>query len=146
MVVDSTVAFPDVDATAGPDPELHPGPGARVHSTPGACRSTLLGNDQFANMFLVGAAFQTGALPLPARAIEAGDRAERRARSSRTSQAFRRGRRRVADPAAFAQAAAALSGAGDRFAAWAPARRLIESVAARPARNCTGLSASGYPT
>ena len=57
----------------------------------------LFGDDQFANVFLVGAGFQTGALPLPPDAIEEAIRVNGVA-VEKNLQAFRRGRQYVADP------------------------------------------------
>ena len=59
----------------------------------------LFGDDQFANVFLVGAGFQTGALPLPPDAIEEALRVNGVA-VDKNIQAFRRGRQYIADPAA----------------------------------------------
>jgi indolepyruvate ferredoxin oxidoreductase len=64
----------------------------------------LFGDDQFANVFLVGAGFQTGALPLPPDAIEEAIRVNGVA-VDKNIQAFRRGRQYVADPAAVLGAA-----------------------------------------
>src|SRR6266699_2355192 len=64
----------------------------------------LFGDDQFANVFLVGAGFQTGALPLPPDAIEEAIRANGVA-VEKNIQAFRRGRQYVADPVALLAAA-----------------------------------------
>ena len=65
----------------------------------------LFGDDQFANVFLVGAGFQTGALPLPPDAIEEAIRVNGVA-VEKNIQAFRRGRQYVADPVALLAAAA----------------------------------------
>jgi indolepyruvate ferredoxin oxidoreductase len=65
----------------------------------------LFGDDQFANVFLVGAGFQTGALPLPPDAIEEAIRVNAVA-VEKNIQAFRRGRQYVADPVALLAAAA----------------------------------------
>ena len=69
MVTDPGSAFPDVDAIAG---QIRRAAGGRDPILLDARRLavTLLGTDQFANMLLVGAAYQAGALPLPAEAIE----------------------------------------------------------------------------
>jgi indolepyruvate ferredoxin oxidoreductase len=64
----------------------------------------LFGDDQFANVFLVGAGFQTGALPLPPDAIEEAIRVNGVA-VEKNIQAFRRGRQYVADPVAVLSAA-----------------------------------------
>ena len=64
----------------------------------------LFGDDQFANVFLVGAGFQTGALPLPPDAIEEALRVNGVA-VEKNIQAFRRGRQYIADRAALLTAA-----------------------------------------
>ncbi|WP_369221838.1 indolepyruvate ferredoxin oxidoreductase family protein [Streptomyces sp. R39] len=63
----------------------------------------LFGTDQFANLVLAGAAYQKGALPLPASAIE-GAVELNGTKAKENIQAFRRGRQMAADPAAFAEA------------------------------------------
>jgi indolepyruvate ferredoxin oxidoreductase len=130
MVVDKTVPFPDVDATAD-----------RIRSATLGAESifvdarglsvTLFGSDQFANMLLAGVAFQTGALPLPARAIEQAIELNG-VQVEPNLQAFRRGRQRVADPAAFAAAVAALSPAVPVRVPAESEQRLISSVGAAP--------------
>ncbi len=130
MVVDSTVAFPDVDATTDRIRSATRGPESVFVDARGLSVA-LLGTDQFANMLLAGVAFQTGALPLPARAIEQAIELNG-VQVGPNLQAFRRGRQRVADPAAFAQAVAARSGAAPVRGPGEPARRLIESVGAAP--------------
>jgi indolepyruvate ferredoxin oxidoreductase len=63
----------------------------------------LFQNDVSANLVLLGAAFQSGALPLPATAIE--DAIVRNGVAVRENlQAFRRGRQAVSDPVGFADA------------------------------------------
>ena len=69
--------------------------------------NALFGDDQFANLLLAGAAFQLGALPLPADAIEEAI-ALNGVKVEHNVQAFRRGRQAVADPDAFAEATADL--------------------------------------
>jgi indolepyruvate ferredoxin oxidoreductase len=64
----------------------------------------LFGDDQFANVFMVGAGFQAGALPLPPDAIEEALRVNGVA-VDQNIQAFRRGRQYIADPAAVLSAA-----------------------------------------
>ncbi len=107
MVTDPGSAFPGVDeiaaqicqAASGRDPVLLDARRLAV---------TLLGTDQYANMLLVGAAYQTGALPLPAEAIERAIGLNGVAVDANL-QAFRRGRQAVADPAAFAEVVDALT-------------------------------------
>ncbi len=102
MVSDPARSFPDRDAVSAPIT-------ARVRD--GAVLADvrqlvtgLFGDDQFANVFLVGAGFQTGALPLPPDAIEEALRVNGVA-VEKNIQAFRRGRQYIADPAAVRGAA-----------------------------------------
>jgi indolepyruvate ferredoxin oxidoreductase len=60
----------------------------------------LFDNDQFANILQLGAAFQTGAIPLPAEVIEQAITVNGTAVEANI-QAFRRGRQLVADPTAL---------------------------------------------
>ncbi len=143
MVVDKTVPFPDVDATAD-----------RIRSATRAADSvfvdarglsvTLLGTDQFANMLLAGVAFQTGALPLPARAIEQAIELNG-VQVEPNLQAFRRGRQRVADPDAFAQAVAVLTAVPPVRVPTEPERRLMESVGAAPGSELQRIVATRIP-
>ena len=143
MVVDKTVPFPDVDATAD-----------RIRSATRAADSvfvdarglsvTLLGTDQFANMLLAGVAFQTGALPLPARAIEQAIELNG-VQVEPNLQAFRRGRQRVADPDAFAQAVAVLTAVPPVRVPTEPERRLMESVGAAPGSELHRIVATRIP-
>nr|WP_198664451.1 indolepyruvate ferredoxin oxidoreductase family protein [Jiangella endophytica] len=94
MVSDVSVGFPDVDELAG-----RVRAGARTTHLLDARELTtaLFGDDQYANLFLVGAGFQTGGLPLPAAAIEEAIRLNGVAVDANL-QAFRRGRQYVAAP------------------------------------------------
>jgi indolepyruvate ferredoxin oxidoreductase len=92
----------------------------------------LFHNDVSANLVLLGAAYQSGALPLPASAIE--DAVERNGVSVRDNiQAFRRGRQAVSDPVGLA---AALESAVEKSAATpmlsSADLALIETVPACP--------------
>jgi indolepyruvate ferredoxin oxidoreductase len=110
MVVDPTVTFPDPDAVLRRITD-------RVRRDVGvvldarAIADALFGDDQFALTLLVGAAFQAGALPLPAAAIEEAFTLNGAA-VEQNLQAFRRGRQSVADPEAFAQLVAQATGTG----------------------------------
>jgi indolepyruvate ferredoxin oxidoreductase len=143
MVVDKTVPFPDVDATAD-----------RIRSATRGAESifvdarglsvTLFGSDQFANMLLAGVAFQTGALPLPPRAIEQAIELNG-VQVEPNLQAFRRGRQRVADPAAFARAVAAASAAAPVRVPAESEQRLIESVGTAPGSQLHRIVAARVP-
>ena len=128
MVVDTSVGFPDVEATAG-----------RIRDATCAGRSifvdarrmsvALLGTDQFANMFLTGVAFQAGALPLPAQAVEQAIELNG-VQVEKNLQAFRRGRQYVADPDAFASTIAALTVEAPVRKPAVAEHRLIDAVGA----------------
>jgi indolepyruvate ferredoxin oxidoreductase len=143
MVVDKTVPFPDVDATAN-----------RIRSATRGAESvfvdarglsvTLFGSDQFANLLLAGVAFQTGALPLPARAIEQAIELNG-VQVEPNLQAFRRGRQRVADPDAFAAAVAAASPAAPVRVPAEAEQRLISSVGAAPGSPLHRIVAARIP-
>ncbi len=106
MVVDTSASFPDSGEITG-----------RIRRATRAAdgvfldarrlAESLLGEDQFANILLTGAAFQAGALPLPAEAIEEAITLNG-VKVEANLQAFRRGRQAVADPGAFAAALADL--------------------------------------
>ncbi|WP_285652440.1 indolepyruvate ferredoxin oxidoreductase family protein [Actinomycetospora sp. NBRC 106375] len=110
MVVDPTVTFPDTDAVLRRITD-------RVRRDVGivvdarALADALFGDDQFALTLLVGAAFQAGALPLPAESIEEAFTLNGAAVDTNL-QAFRRGRQSVADPEAFAQVVGQATGTG----------------------------------
>ena len=102
MVSDPALAFPDPTAVSQPILDR-----VRDGSVLLDVRQIVLGlfgDDQFANVFLVGAGFQTGALPLPPDAIEEAIRVNGVA-VEKNLQAFRRGRQYVADPSALLAAA-----------------------------------------
>jgi indolepyruvate ferredoxin oxidoreductase len=102
MVSDPALAFPDRDATS--HPILDRVRDGSVLLDARAIVIGLLGDDQFTNVFLVGAGFQAGALPLPPDAIEEAIRVNGVA-VDKNLQAFRRGRQYVTDPAAVLSAA-----------------------------------------
>jgi indolepyruvate ferredoxin oxidoreductase len=102
MVSDPALAFPD--RTAVSQPILDRVRDGSVLLDVRQIVLGLFGDDQFANVFLVGAGFQTGALPLPPDAIEQAIRVNGVA-VEKNLQAFRRGRQYVADPSALLAAA-----------------------------------------
>jgi indolepyruvate ferredoxin oxidoreductase len=123
MVSDPARSFPDRAAVSAPIT-------ARVRD--GAVLADvrqlvigLFGDDQFANVFLVGAGFQAGALPLPPDAIEEALRVNGVA-VEKNIQAFRRGRQYIADPAAVLTAAA-LDGPAAPDTGESPLDRLIRT-------------------
>ncbi|MFG1926921.1 indolepyruvate ferredoxin oxidoreductase family protein [Cryptosporangium sp. NPDC048952] len=99
MVTDTSVAFPETTRTVD---QIQAASRADHSRFVDARRLTkdLFDDDQFANLFLLGVAFQLGALPLPPDTLEEaiglnGVQVERNV------QAFRRGRQLVSDPSAL---------------------------------------------
>ena len=69
MVVSVDAGFPDIDVlTARIDAVSRPGTGVRFNARAKSQES--FGGDQYANVMLLGAAYQAGALPIPPGAIE----------------------------------------------------------------------------
>jgi indolepyruvate ferredoxin oxidoreductase len=103
MVIDTETHYPDAAQLHSP---IDRSTRRALYLDPGTLTDELFGDEQYANMFMVGAAFQTGALAISAasleRAIELNGVAVHR-----NVQAFRRGRQLVADPAAVHAAIAA---------------------------------------
>ncbi|MEU0452973.1 indolepyruvate ferredoxin oxidoreductase family protein [Streptomyces sp. NPDC006129] len=102
MVVDTAVSFPapDVVRRAVDDATRR-----LVALDSGALATQLFDDEQYANMLLVGAAYQTGLLPMSASAVEEAI-ALNGVAVERNVQAFRRGRQAVADPEALRAAQA----------------------------------------
>jgi indolepyruvate ferredoxin oxidoreductase len=143
MVADTSVRFPDPDDL-----------GARIRDATWAERSvfvdarglsvSLLGSDQFANMFLTGVALQAGALPLPATAVE--EAIELNGVQVRQNlQAFRRGRQYVADPGAFAAMLAALAPPAAAGEPTAAERAIIDAVGSAPGSELQRLLTTRVP-
>ncbi len=95
MVSDPAVTFPDDADTVGRILAATD-PGAAILIDAGALAQHLFADDASANMILLGAAYQSGRLPISAAAIEAAIELNGVA-VARNVQAFRHGRRRVAD-------------------------------------------------
>jgi indolepyruvate ferredoxin oxidoreductase len=96
MVVDTSASFPDRDGLV--EGILRRSIRERsVQLDAQTLCTQLFGTDVVANMFLVGAAYQAGALPLSTGAIESAIELNGAA-VERNLQAFRRGRQAVADP------------------------------------------------
>jgi indolepyruvate ferredoxin oxidoreductase len=129
MIASTAVAFPDVTETV-----------ARIHGLTRAEHgvavdaraqtSALLGDDQFTNVFLVGAAVQAGALPVPARFIEEALELNGVA-VEKNIAAFRAGRRYVIESAGAAGAdeVAGVAGAPGSDAEALIQRRVAELTA-----------------
>ncbi|GAC70375.1 indolepyruvate ferredoxin oxidoreductase family protein [Gordonia soli] len=104
MVIDTSVRFPAAGA-------VHSAIDARVaravYLDPGALSTELFGDEQYANMLMVGAAYQTGALPISGESIEHAIEMNGVA-VARNLQAFRRGRQAVVAPHAVVDTVAAL--------------------------------------
>jgi len=132
MVVDPASSFP-------PGGDLRARIAARVRSDVGiSCDAqqiaeALFGSDQVANVFLLGCAFQLGALPLRSASLEQAIRLNG-AQVDANIQAFRYGRLHVADPAAIGKITAerAPGGIAVPQSCSAVAQELIDSVGAAP--------------
>lgn len=97
MVVDTTVSFPDPSSVLAP---IDTAASRTVSLDARGLAEELFDDDQFANVLQLGAAFQTGAIGLPAAVIERAIELNGTAVAANL-QAFRRGRQLVADPAAL---------------------------------------------
>jgi indolepyruvate ferredoxin oxidoreductase len=102
MVADAGVAGPDIDALAD---RIGERARALVRLDAQAAAHALFGDAMPANLLLIGAAYQAGAVPLSAGAIEFAIELNGVAVAANTA-AFRWGRVAVADPEAFAAATA----------------------------------------
>ncbi|WP_020417249.1 indolepyruvate ferredoxin oxidoreductase family protein [Amycolatopsis sp. ATCC 39116] len=97
MIVDTAVSFPEQSSIRS----VLDGATARGHYLDArAAAEALFGDDQFANILQLGAAYQTGALNVSAAAIEHAIEINGTAVAANL-QAFRRGRQLVADPDAL---------------------------------------------
>ncbi|WP_329057997.1 indolepyruvate ferredoxin oxidoreductase family protein [Amycolatopsis sp. NBC_01480] len=128
MVADTRVGFPDVTTLTGLIGE-HTDPAKNLFADARAISNALFGRDQFANLILVGVAYQTGVLPIPATAIEQAIELNG-AQVDANVQAFRRGRQLVSDPDAFHTAVG--TGAPAAAPVAPEVQALVDSVGARP--------------
>lgn len=96
MVIDTSVGFPS-------DAQIHDAIDGRMARTvyldPGELSTALLGHEQYANMLAVGAAYQTGSLPITAASIERAISTNGVAVEANIA-AFRWGRQMIVDPGA----------------------------------------------
>ncbi len=94
MVIDTAVGFPA-------QTQVHEAIDRRVaraaYLDAGALATELFDDEQYANMLMVGAAYQTGALPISAESLERAVELNGVA-VEKNLQAFRRGRQVIADP------------------------------------------------
>lgn len=100
MVVDTAASFPPPDAVRS---VIDDATERAVYFDPAALSRELFNGEQYANIVLLGAAFQLGALPISALAIEKAVSLNG-ADVNVNLQAFRRGRQAIADPDAIASA------------------------------------------
>lgn len=98
MVVDTTVSYPDPASVLAP---IGTAAARTVSLDARGLAEEFFDDDQFANVLQLGAAFQTGAIPLPASAIERAIELNG-TQVAANLQAFRRGRLLVAEPPAEA--------------------------------------------
>lgn len=134
MVIDTSVHFPESFAVRS---AIDDHVARSVYLNAGELSDDLFDDEQYANMLMVGAAFQTGSLQLSAKSIERAIEVNGVAVEANL-QAFRRGRQAVAAPEevlaaansvrvvapeytpsdAARRAALALTGAGEDLAGW----------------------------
>ncbi len=143
MVTDTTLSFPDAELLTGRIAELSKPGAALTFDSPGITEE-LFGSDQTANIFLVGAAYQAGALPLRPESIEQALTLNGVAVETNL-QAFRRGRQAVADPEALAAALAATRPVPVVHTATWQERRIMETVKAPAGSELERLVASRVP-
>ncbi|NLD86168.1 MAG: indolepyruvate ferredoxin oxidoreductase family protein, partial [Actinomycetales bacterium] len=104
MVIDTTVHYP---AVAEIQDAINRASARGVYLNPGELTENLFGSTQTSNMLMVGAAYQSGALPISADAIERAIELNGVAVEANL-QAFRRGRQAVADPEALSELVSSL--------------------------------------
>jgi indolepyruvate ferredoxin oxidoreductase len=100
MVVDTSAHFPELSSIRSAVDGVTR---RAVYLDPAGLSRNLFDDEQYTNMLLVGAAYQTGTLPIPAGAIEDAITINGAA-VAKNIQAFRRGRQAIADPDALAAA------------------------------------------
>jgi indolepyruvate ferredoxin oxidoreductase len=100
MVVDTSAHFPELSTIRS---AIDGTTRRAVYLDPAGLSRDLFDDEQYTNMLLVGAAYQTGTLPIPAEAIERAITLNGAAVDTNV-QAFRRGRQAIADPDALAAA------------------------------------------
>ncbi|OUC76617.1 indolepyruvate ferredoxin oxidoreductase family protein [Gordonia lacunae] len=123
MVIDTSVGFP---AEAAVHSAIDDRVARAVYLDSGALSTALFGDEQYANMLMVGAAYQAGALAISAESIERAIELNGVAVAANV-QAFRRGRQIVADPGSVSATIDGLH--GRPTAEIEPSRHALEVVA-----------------
>ncbi|GAA3523290.1 indolepyruvate ferredoxin oxidoreductase family protein [Aeromicrobium panaciterrae] len=128
MVASTEVLFPELSETVG---RIEPVSRAEHSRYVDARQLTkdLFDDDQYANVFLLGVAFQSGAIPLRAADIEQAIELNAVA-VQRNIQAFRRGRQQVSDQSALLATISSLSSASEAQAPSAAAVAIASAVKA----------------
>src|SRR5699024_3809701 len=103
MVADASIGSPDTEQLSE-EVAQRAGSGSVALNAAQLVRE-LFGGEQYLNTFMIGVAHQSGALPLPASAVEEAIRLNGAAVEANL-QAFRRGRQFISDPQALLAAAA----------------------------------------
>lgn len=116
MVSDASASFPDVGELSAAVTERCTEAAAVIDARKLAV--DLFGTDQYANILMIGMAFQAGAIPLPAAAVEEAITLNGAA-VEQNIQAFRRGRQFVCDPEALHSAAGTEDGGRSVADPWA---------------------------
>lgn len=125
MVIDTSVGFPaETQVHAAIDAKVT----RAVYLDPGELSTSLFGDEQFANMMMVGAAYQAGALAITAESIERAIDLNGVAVEANT-QAFRRGRQVVADADAVAQTITDLHGTTTEMSERQPSATALAAMA-----------------
>ncbi len=140
MITDPTVSFPEPSSVRS---AIDAATAHAFYVDARKLAAELFDDDQYANVLLLGAAYQSGALPLPAASIEHAIRLNGAA-VDRNVQAFRRGRRLVADPDALRAVTVSRPGTAPTTAARTAAARggAARATAARPATTRPGEEAA----
>jgi indolepyruvate ferredoxin oxidoreductase len=136
MVVDPAIRFPDKETVRG---ALDAAVARTVSLDAGDLAVRLFASEQYANMILVGAAFQLGRLPVTEAALERAITLNGAAVATNI-QAFRRGRQAIADPDALRRDIGAAPGEAPEIPT--EARRLAALVGAAGGSELARLVAS----
>ena len=137
MVTDTDVAFPDTVETTARIEGVTRADESRYVDARRLARD-LFDDDQFANVFMVGVAFQLGALPLDEEKIEEAISING-VQVGRNVQAFRRGRQFVSDPSSLAADVASVVGGSATREPSARAQAVADLVSAQPDGELAGL-------